>query len=121
MLFPEFGMTSKKPIVHQLVADIKKEHDLPRIVILQAISEAVDEITKQYEQCPAAYTPAISEALNKIRIVTVTRGDSMPAYQLEALKELIKKVALRKLQQLEEQELKKQRPKATYGKRKQKN
>jgi hypothetical protein len=111
-------MAPKNFIAHQLLTEIRREHKLPRLLILQIISESVDEIIKKYEQRPATYTPAIAEALDKIKTVTVTRGDPMPAYQLEALKELIKRVALRKIRQLEEYQLEKQRPKAAaHGKR----
>ncbi len=112
-------MASENLIVPQLVSEIRKRHKLPKIIILQIISEAVDEIIANYDQRPETYTPTISEALNKIKTITVARGDPMPAYQLEGLKELIKKVALRKIRQLEDLQLEKQQPKAeAYAKRK---
>lgn len=111
-------MASISPIVPRLVAEIRREHKLPKIIILQIISDALDEIIKRYEQRPAAFALGVSEALDRIKAVTVTRGDAMPAYQLEALKELIKKVALRKISQLEEHQLKEQKPgMVAHGKR----
>jgi hypothetical protein len=103
-------------IVKQIASELSQKSRLSKRRILDVVIDSGIETIRSLERQKESgkpLPPVISEALNKIKTVKVIDGDTIPIYQMEALKELIKKVALRKLKQLEEEQLRK---KATHAK-----
>ena len=99
-------------ILNEIIAEIIGESEIPRRVALHAVVEAAVEVTQEqkleFERHHLPPELLVGEALNKIKAVNVIDGDPIPPHQLEALKELIKKVALRKIRELEEEQLRKE-------------
>ena len=110
-------MSDIKAIVEEITAEFTEALDLPKDQVFDRVIDAGLEVLKALEnkQQSKPVEPSISEALDKIKTVNVIDGEPIPAYQLEILKELIKKVALRKIKEFEEEQLKS----AAHGKRKQ--
>lgn len=98
-------------IIGELATEILEEFKLSKREVLHKVVEAAVEVTQEQKPEPECgeYDANLiaGRALNKIKAVNVIDGDPIPAYQLEALKELIKKVALRKIRELEEEQLRK--------------
>jgi len=110
-------MADIRVIVEEIASELSKKVKLPRRRVLDIVIDSGIKTLESLERQKKSGKPLslyISKALDKIKTVKVIDGDTIPAYQMEALKELIKKVALRKLKQLEEEQLRK---KATYAKR----
>jgi hypothetical protein len=101
-------MADIKAIVEEITAEFTKALDLPKDQVFDRVIDAGLEVLKALEdkQQSKLLDVSISEALDKIKAVNVIDSEPMPAYQLEILKELIKKVALRKIRELEEEQLK---------------
>lgn len=97
-----------KAVVRQITAELTAESKLPKDQVLDQVIDAGIEVLKslEKEQRGEPVQFYIAEALDRIKTVNVIDAEPIPAYQLEILKELIKKVALRKIRELEEEQLK---------------
>lgn len=100
-----------KAVVKQIAIELIPESKLSEERVLEEVIDAGLEVLKGLREelrgeSEWLHELCVDEALDRIKFVNVIDGDPIPAYQLEALKELIKKVALRKIRQLEEEQLK---------------
>lgn len=92
-------------IVDELVTELCKDSKLTKSQVLHTVANAAEEVLQRPEFRDYAKRILYDKALDKIEVVEVTDGDQIPPHRLEVLKELIKKVALRKIRQMEEEQL----------------
>ena len=90
-------------IINELVDELDPLFDLSRERVLSVVGRIALDLSEDYRD----YDPLAVEGIK----VTVIDGDELPHRHREVLKKLIKKVALRKLKELQEQqEAKAQKP-----------